>query len=122
MPRTDRSEERRAELLPKVAATFAELGYRRTTTAKLAHRCGVQETILYRLWPGKKAMFLAAIGHVFDISMSIWNTTASASGDTSPAESVLAYEAEHHGEFGSALARLRGALLTRRSPRRDFSQ
>jgi len=100
MPRTDRSNERRAELLPIVATTFAELGYRRTTTAVLAQRCGVQETILYRLWPDKKAMFLAAIGHVFDISMAIWNKTASGSDEASPAEQVLAYEAEHHGELG----------------------
>lgn len=100
MPRTDRSNERRAELLPIVAGAFAELGYRRTTTAELAHRCGVQETILYRLWPDKKAMFLAAIGHVFDISMAIWNESASAADDASPAEQVLAYEAEHHGELG----------------------
>ncbi len=100
MPRTDRSNERRAELLPIVAGTFAELGYRRTTTAVLARRCGVQETILYRLWPDKKAMFLAAIRHVFDTSLAIWDRTASGSDDASPAEQVLAYEAEHHGELG----------------------
>lgn len=100
MPRTDRSEERRAELLPIVAGTFAELGYRRATTAELAMRCGVQETTLYRLWPDKKAMFLAAIGHVFDISMAIWTDISSSSDTASPAEQVLTYEAEHHGELG----------------------
>lgn len=100
MPRTDRSNERRTELLPIVAGTFAELGYRRTTTAQLAHRCGVQETILYRLWPDKKAMFLAAIGHVFDISKKIWAEKTSTTGAASPAEQVLAYETEHHGELG----------------------
>ena len=100
MSRTDRSNERRADLLPIVAGTFAELGYRRATTAQLAHRCGVQETILYRLWPDKKAMFLAAIGHVFDISMKIWAEKTSTAGAASPAEEVMAYEAEHHGELG----------------------
>jgi len=100
MPRTDRSNERRAEFLPIVAGTFAELGYRRTTTAELAHRCGAQETTLYRLWPDKKAMFLAAIGHVFDISMAIWTEKASTSDKISSAEQVLVYEAEHHGELG----------------------
>jgi AcrR family transcriptional regulator len=98
--RTDRSNERRAEFLPIVAGTFAELGYRRTTTAQLAQRCGVQETILYRLWPDKKAMFLAAISHVFDISMKIWAEKTSTAGAASPAEQVLAYETEHHGELG----------------------
>jgi AcrR family transcriptional regulator len=100
VPRTDRSDERRAELLPIVAGTFADLGYRRTTTAELAHRCGVQETTLYRLWPDKKAMFLAAIGHVFDISMAIWTEITPTSTASSSAEQVLAYEAEHHGELG----------------------
>lgn len=100
MPRPDRSAERRSELLPVVAGTFAELGYRRTTTAELARRCGVQETTLYRLWNGKKAMFLASINHVFSASMSIWTERAAAAGDSSPAETVLAYEAEHLGELG----------------------
>jgi AcrR family transcriptional regulator len=100
MPRSNRSDRRRAELLPIVAGTFAELGYRRATTAELAHRCGVQETILYRLWPDKKAMFLAAISHVFDGSMTIWTDITSSSTDASPAEQVLSYETEHHGELG----------------------
>jgi AcrR family transcriptional regulator len=101
MPRPDLSHERRARLLPIVADTFAELGYRRTTTAELARRCGVKETTLYRLWPDKKAMFLAAIGQVFQVSMGIWaERSAHAGPATSPAEEVLAYEAEHHGELG----------------------
>jgi len=100
MPRTDRSDERRAELLPIVAGTFAELGYRRATTAELAKRCGVQETILYRLWADKKAMFLASIGHVFDISLAIWTDIPSTAVDASPADQVLTYEAGHHGELG----------------------
>ena len=56
MPRVSRLAEKRRELLPIVARAFADLGYRRTTTAALAGSCGVQENILYRLWPDKKAM------------------------------------------------------------------
>jgi len=100
LARPDHSRERRAELLPIIAGTFAELGYRRTTTAELARRCSVQETTLYRLWRDKKAMFLAATDHVFEISLSIWTEQASGDATTSPAERVLAYEAEHHGELG----------------------
>ena len=47
-----------------VAEAFGELGYRRATTAAIASRCGVQETILYRLWDDKKAMFLAVIDYL----------------------------------------------------------
>jgi AcrR family transcriptional regulator len=100
MARPNHSSERRGELLPVIAGAFAELGYRRTTTAELARRCGVQETTLYRLWDDKRAMFLASIGHVFDVSMAIWTDQASAAANSSPAEKVLAYEAEHHGELG----------------------
>ena len=48
--------ERRAEFIPILANAFAELGYRRATTAELARRCDVQENILYRLWPDKRSM------------------------------------------------------------------
>ena len=65
MARPSKAHERREELLPPIAEAFSELGYRRSTTADLARRCGVQENILYRLWEDKKAMFLAAIEYLF---------------------------------------------------------
>ena len=49
MARPSQSPEKIKELLPVVARAFAELGYRRTTTADLARRCGVRENVLYRL-------------------------------------------------------------------------
>jgi AcrR family transcriptional regulator len=101
MARASRAREKRRELLPILAQAFAELGYRRTTTAELAARCGVQENILYRLWPDKKAMFIAALGHVYDSSRAIWRQVLAASGDgQSAAQRLLEYEAQHHGEFG----------------------
>ena len=51
MPRPNQSDQRRRELLPVVTDAFAELGYRRTSTAELAERCNVRVNILYRLWP-----------------------------------------------------------------------
>ncbi len=101
MPRPSRTMEKRRELLPIVARAFAELGFRRTTTAELARRCGVQENILYRLWPDKKAMFIAAIGYVYDQSVAIWSRlVAQGDGGETPAERLLAYESRHLGEFG----------------------
>ena len=72
MARINRSQERRETLLPRLARAFAELGYRRTTTAELARRCRTRETTLYRLWPDKKAMFIAAIRYVYDLFESTW--------------------------------------------------
>jgi AcrR family transcriptional regulator len=99
MPRPDRSPERRRELAPVLARAFAELGYRRATTAELASRCGVQEKALYRLWPDKRAMFLAALDQVFAESEAVWERLAREAGRReSSAERLLAHEAEHHGE------------------------
>lgn len=101
MAKPSRLAEKRRELLPIVARAFAELGYRRTTTAELARRSGVQENILYRLWPSKKAMFIAAIGHVYESSVEIWQRLLRPGATArTAAQELLAYEAEHHGEFG----------------------
>lgn len=100
MPRPDRSAERRAELLPVLAAAFAELGYRRTTTALLADRCGLQEQALYRLWPDKRAMFVAAIGFVGDHSEQVWKRVLAGKGSGTGAERVVAHQARHLGEAG----------------------
>lgn len=102
MPRPNQTAERRRELLPIVARAFAELGYRRTTTAELAERCGVRENILYRLWPDKKAMFIASIDHVFRSAADTWREMLAAGADDgrSVAQRLLAFESRHHGEFG----------------------
>ena len=69
MSRPSKKKQRREELLPAIAEAFAELGYRKATTSQIASRCGVQETILYRLWDDKKAMFLASIAYLFNWRM-----------------------------------------------------
>lgn len=103
MSATQRATERRQALVPVLARAFAELGYRRATTAELARRCDVQENILYRLWPDKRAMFIAAIEHIYDLSTQKWEDLLAGGGGrsgASAAERVLEYESEHHGEFG----------------------
>lgn len=92
---------KRQELVSVLARAFAELGFRRATTAELARRCEVQETILYRLWPGKREMFVAAIEHVFAESAAAWKILLRrAPKGESAAKCILAYEALHHGEHG----------------------
>lgn len=84
-----------------VARAFTELGYRRATTAQLAQRCGVRENILYRLWPDKKAMFIAAIDYVYELSERTWlKLLASGKAGRGGGPRLLDYESEHHGEFG----------------------
>jgi AcrR family transcriptional regulator len=100
MGRPNRSDERRLEAMPTIAKTFAELGYRRTTTAILATRCGLQEVALYRLWPDKRAMFVAAIEYVGEHTEQVWDGIAATRGAGTEAERLLAHEARHLGEFG----------------------
>ena len=100
----DRKELKRRELRPVLAEAFMELGFRRATTAKLARRCGTQEAILYRLWPGKKAMVVDVLDYVCDRLLGIWEEQLSGgnngSADPKSLENLLEYEAKHFGEFG----------------------
>ena len=100
MPRPSQTDEKRKNLLPIVARTFAELGYRRATTAELAQRCKVRENILYRLWPHKKAMFIASIDYVYEQAASAWREVLSETDDAGGAVRLLAHESEHYGESG----------------------
>lgn len=112
MPRPNQSADKRRELIPIVAAAFAELGYRRSTTAELARRCGVRENVLYRLWPSKRDMFIASIAFVFENAAGLWQGIVAERADrgdraasagrkgVSAAEKILAFETRHHGEHG----------------------
>ncbi len=101
MARPSQAKEQRARILPILVQAFVELGYRRSTTAELARRCGVRENILYRLFADKKAMFLAAIDHVFEVSQQAWDKVRVAAGPGSVAQRLLEYEGRHQGEFGN---------------------
>ncbi len=101
MARPNQSEQRRRELIPVIARAFAELGFRRTTTAELARRCDVRENILYRLWPDKKEMFIASIDYVYEVSAGTWGKLiVEGDGRVSTASRLLEYESAHHGEYG----------------------
>ena len=99
--RPSQTEEQSKRLLPIVCAVFSELGYRRTTTAELAQRCEVRENILYRLWPDKKAMFLAAIDDIFRSRAGMWKEIlADHPAPDQAVERIIEYESHHQGEFG----------------------
>jgi AcrR family transcriptional regulator len=106
MSRPSQLEALRKRVLPVVARTFSGLGYRRSTTAELARRSGIGENILYRLWPDKRAMFIASIEYVYALSSEIWaavlagRRTGAPPEGPSAARRLLDYESSHHGEFG----------------------
>ena len=101
MARPSRAAERREELLPLLAGAFGELGYRRATTAELAARCGVRENILYRLWPDKKAMFVAAVDFLFRRRMAQWEAALAGAGpEESRAARLIDLAGRNLGEQG----------------------
>lgn len=101
MARPSTLEDKRREFLPIVAGAFVELGYRRLTSAEIAARCGVGENVLYRIWPDKAAMFLAALEWVYLASERAWERLLNdADSGQSTFLRLLEYEARHLGEHG----------------------
>ncbi|KPI07972.1 transcriptional regulator, TetR family [Actinobacteria bacterium OK074] len=54
------AEERRESVVRAAVAEFSRRGYYGTSTEAIAQRVGVSQPYLFRLFPGKKAMFMAA--------------------------------------------------------------
>ncbi|MFE7569878.1 TetR/AcrR family transcriptional regulator [Streptomyces sp. NPDC057539] len=53
-------EERRESVIRAAVSEFARGGYHGTSTETIAHRVGVSQPYLFRLFPNKQAIFLAA--------------------------------------------------------------
>ncbi|MBB6430303.1 TetR/AcrR family transcriptional regulator [Algisphaera agarilytica] len=106
MARPNRSDQRKTELTPVLAKAFADLGYRSATTAALAEACGLRENQLYRLWPSKKAMFLATLDYLYELETRWWEEQLAA--DPKPdaadpgktARRILDEEGKSRGETG----------------------
>ena len=54
------AEDRREDVIRAAMSEFARGGYYGTSTEAIAKRVGVSQPYLFRLFPGKKAIFLAA--------------------------------------------------------------
>lgn len=110
MARPSLAHQRREDLLPVIASTFGKMGYRRTTTAGLARACRVQETQLYRLWPSKKAMFLAVLNDLYKLETDGWKRLLAEGDVDRGVASILSTEARTRGE--SALHRITLSALS----------
>src|SRR5215216_6480724 len=54
------AEERRESVIRAAMTEFARTGYTGTSTEAIARRVGVSQPYLFRLFPNKRAIFLAA--------------------------------------------------------------
>src|ERR1041384_7959406 len=60
------ADERREAVLKAAQVEFGAGGYAGTTTEAIARRVGVSQPYLFRLFPSKKAIFLATLEDCFD--------------------------------------------------------
>ncbi|WP_084338006.1 TetR/AcrR family transcriptional regulator [Actinomadura oligospora] len=60
------ADERREQTIRAAMAEFARSGFDGTSTAAIAERVGVSQPYLFRLFPSKRALFLAAAERCFD--------------------------------------------------------
>jgi AcrR family transcriptional regulator len=65
-PRTGRrlstAEERRESVLEAAIPVFAEHGYHAASTMEIAKRAGISQAYVFRLFPTKSELFVAAYG------------------------------------------------------------
>lgn len=66
------SEARQRQLVEVAVRVFARAGYDQTSTADLAREAGISAPALYRHFPSKKALYLAALRHVADRQFDDW--------------------------------------------------
>jgi AcrR family transcriptional regulator len=70
------AEERRESVIRAATTEFARGGYHGTSTEAIARRVGVSQPYLFRLFPGKKAIFLAAAQRCVEESIRTFEDAA----------------------------------------------
>lgn len=70
------AEERREHVLVAAIAEFAAAGYHGTPTEAIAHRAGISQPYLFRLYGTKKDLFLACVERCFDRTIDTFRRAA----------------------------------------------
>jgi AcrR family transcriptional regulator len=113
-------ERRREEILAAAARLFAEKGYADADTQELADRVGIGKGTLYRYFPSKRALFLAAADLGMQRLSEEIDAVASPTGDPLDAmaraiETYLEFFHEHP-EFVELLILERAQFKDRKTP------
>ncbi|MBO2460142.1 TetR/AcrR family transcriptional regulator [Actinomadura violacea] len=86
------AEQRREMAIEAAVAEFARGGYEGTSTAAIAERVGVSQPYMFRLFPSKRALFLAAVDRCFaDIEALLREAAGGRRGTDATAEMADAY-------------------------------
>lgn len=70
------AEERRESVVRAAMSEFAHGGYHGTSTQAIADRVGVSQPYLFRLFPNKQAIFLAAARHCIETTTKVFSDAA----------------------------------------------
>lgn len=90
------AEERREAVIEAAVAAFAERGYHGTPTTEIARAAGISQAYLFRLFPTKSALYVAAVGRCYERLSEAMRAAAedqSAPGTTALERMGLAYAA-----------------------------
>jgi TetR/AcrR family transcriptional regulator len=79
-PRMTKAERKR-QLLGHAKNLFVHLGYRETTTEKIAAAAGVTEPVLYKHFDSKKTLFLEVLQEIREATLGRWNAETAGPGD-----------------------------------------
>ncbi len=102
------ADERRAEVLKAAVAEFALHGLYGTSTEMIAKRIGISQPYIFRLFPSKKELFLAAVDQCFDrVEAAFRNAAQESAASPEPGAHAVAspVEARLHA-MGHAYLRL----------------
>jgi AcrR family transcriptional regulator len=72
------ADERRAQLIEAAVTEFAVTGLHGTSTEVIARRAGISHAYLFRLYPTKKALFIACADRCFERTLETFRTAAAA--------------------------------------------
>ena len=68
------ADERRESVVLAAMSEFARGGYHGTSTQAIASRVGVSQPYLFRLFPSKKALFMAAVIRCMEDTIAVFET------------------------------------------------
>ena len=94
------AEERRRTVVDAAITTFARTGYQATPVTAIAEEAGISSAYVFKLYAGKEALFLAALGRAFGRVVDALRIGADASTSKDP---LVVLDA-----MGEAYARLIG--------------
>ena len=87
------AEQRREAVLEAAAAEFGAHGLAGTSTEEVARRAGISHPYLFRLFPTKKALFLALVDRCFE---RVGRVFAAAAGDLTGQSALDALARAYH--------------------------